>query len=459
MKTLYAYIDAHKEAMIEDLKTLAKIPSISDNREACIEVLELALKKGTEAGFQATNYDNWVGSLKYDCNAKDTIGILAHLDVVPVDHQWTITKPFEPIVRDGILYGRGVSDNKAGAIAGLYIQKALKENNIQLNHNIELLLGTNEETGMSDVIHYVSKGYPIPKFTFVPDASFPGVAGEFGRLRFILTSKDVLSEDFVDLYAGSAFNIVPNRASAIISKKSNLDLTTLPKDFEIIENEDTYTITALGVTCHAAGPESGINAIKVLTSGLLMIHNLKHQDKAILTFLDHVNQDYYGTFLNIASSDKISGTTVCSGTVLKYDQGHLSILNDCRYCVTMNGDDLEKEIEKVVSKGNFILTMEEKTYGSHIDPNGPLVETINKVYEDYTGQTKAIKIGKGGTYVGQLPNAFATGCVYLKDFVKPDDIPEGHGSAHQPDEMLPIDGFIEGVKLLITMIIEIDKVL
>ena len=37
------------------------------------------------------------------------LDILAHLDVVPVTEDWTVTKPFEPKIVDGKIYGKGNS--------------------------------------------------------------------------------------------------------------------------------------------------------------------------------------------------------------------------------------------------------------------------------------------------------------------------------------------------------------
>ena len=153
-----SYIDSQKDNIIRDLADAASIESVSlDNDEVkpfgpgCRKVLDLMLKKGADAGFEARNYEYYVGSVKLDAGKDESIGILAHLDVVPAGNDWTVTEPYTPLLKDGYLFGRGTGDNKSAAVGGLYIMKALREAGVELNHNIELLLGTSEETGMDDM--------------------------------------------------------------------------------------------------------------------------------------------------------------------------------------------------------------------------------------------------------------------------------------------------------------------
>ena len=467
LNRVYQYIDDNKDAIIEDLIKVCRIESVtredSDVKpfgQSCRNVLDYMLKVGEDEGFKTTNHEYYVGSVMYDTGKPKRIGVLAHLDVVPAGEDWTITEPYNPVIKDGYLFGRGTGDDKSGAIAGLYIMKAFRDLNVPVNNNIELLLGTNEETGMKDMRYY-SKHYEAPDFTFVPDAGFPGAAGEFGRLRYVLTSRNKLSEDFVNAYAGSAFNIIPNKAVVVLNRNTSIDYKSLPEGFDIEETEEGIKITSHGVTTHAAGPERGLNAIKVLTNGLLTLKGLKESDRKIIEFIDNVNNDYYGSFLGIDNQDEVSGQTVSSGTVLKFNEGKVSLLNDCRYCVTDNGDRLEKNVIAKADEWDYDVIVEEKTYGYHLDVNGPIIQTINRVYQEFSGHTdRQILIGKGGTYAGRIKNAFATGCIYNENWgEKPDYLPEGHGGAHQPDEFIKIENYIKGIKLLVTMILAVDEIL
>lgn len=462
LESLYAYYESHTDEIIQDLMTIASIESVSDATsevkpfgEGCIKVLDKMLSIGEANGFKTHNYENYVGSIVYDAGCKENIGIVAHLDVVPAGEGW-MSDPYTPVIRDGYLFGRGVGDNKSAAIGGLYVQKALRELNVPLKHNIELLLGTNEETGMSDFIYYCDK-YQAPKFSFVPDAGFPGVGGEFGRLRYNLISSNALSSDFVDMYAGSVFNIIPNKATVVLSKDSAIDYKSLPEDFEVVETEAGIQITAFGLSSHAAGPERGINAIKVLTKELVKCAGIKEDDLKILSFIDHVNDDPYGTYLGFALTDEISGQTVSSGTVLRFKEGHLTLTNDCRFCVTDKASRIQANIVSKCEENDYTMEVIELSTPYHLDLNSPHVQAVSKVYKEYTGEDGEIRIGKGGTYAGKIPNAMATGIVYRGNIPAPDYIEPGHGGAHQPDEYIPIKGYIEGIKLFTTMLLALDE--
>lgn len=462
LEKIYQWIDEHQEAMIKDLMDIASIESVSQDDssvkpfgQGCIDVLDAMLKKGEDADFKVHNYENYVGSITYDVGKEENIGIWAHLDVVPAGENWA-TDPYTPVLKNGYLFGRGVSDDKSGAIGGFYIQKALRELNIPLNHNIQLFLGTNEETGMKDVEYYVSK-YPSPKFSFVPDAGFPGVGGEFGRLRYILKAQQALSDDFVSLEAGSAFNIIPNKAKVILKKNTRIKYQDLSSDFDIQQTQKGIEITAFGESCHAAHPEGGKNAIRILTHALVSLGGVCESDLQILNFIDHVNQDCYGTYLGIDNTDDVSGQTVSSGTVLRYEDGYVSLLNDCRFCVTDDAKRLIQNIQEQCQKHHYTVEISEESHPYYFDKNGMILKTVQKVYHDFTSNDDEIKIIKGGTYAGMIPHAMATGISF--DDVKPEGLFNGHGGAHQPDEYLSVEGYVKGMKLFVTMLLAIDEVL
>jgi succinyl-diaminopimelate desuccinylase len=118
--------------------------------------------------------------------------ILTHLDVVPPGEGWTVTKPFEPVVKDGKIYGRGSEDNGQSLVASLYAVKALMNLGIRPKRTIILAFVSDEETGSKYGLKWLIKNHPKlfrkNDLVLVPDAgnsdgSFIEVA-EKSRLAF-----------------------------------------------------------------------------------------------------------------------------------------------------------------------------------------------------------------------------------------------------------------------------------
>jgi len=83
------------------------------------------------------------------------LGLMVHGDVQPVDEKaWTIP-PFAGLVRDGRVWGRGAADDKGPLVQALLALAALKEAGPPRTHTVRLLVGTDEESGSTDLPFYV----------------------------------------------------------------------------------------------------------------------------------------------------------------------------------------------------------------------------------------------------------------------------------------------------------------
>lgn len=88
--------------------------------------------------------------------SKRPLLLMGHEDVVPVDRvHWTVD-PFAGAVKDGILYGRGASDDKAMVAANLEVFLQLKRMNIPLTRDVIFLSEASEEmsspAGMKTIV-------------------------------------------------------------------------------------------------------------------------------------------------------------------------------------------------------------------------------------------------------------------------------------------------------------------
>jgi acetylornithine deacetylase/succinyl-diaminopimelate desuccinylase-like protein len=115
------YVSEQRERHLRELVEFLRIPSISSSSEhrgevaRCAELLRAEMERlGLSASIFPTKghpvvYGEWMGAGA----GKPTILVYGHYDVQPVDplDLWK-TPPFEPQVRDGLLYARGAVDDK-----------------------------------------------------------------------------------------------------------------------------------------------------------------------------------------------------------------------------------------------------------------------------------------------------------------------------------------------------------
>jgi acetylornithine deacetylase/succinyl-diaminopimelate desuccinylase family protein len=96
-------------------------------------VAEIVTRELTKAGIRFTSHSRQEGRpnviARVGRNASgQRLLVPGHMDVVPAgdEAKWTVCKPFDPIEKDGTLYGRGVIDDKGPMVSALVAAKVLK---------------------------------------------------------------------------------------------------------------------------------------------------------------------------------------------------------------------------------------------------------------------------------------------------------------------------------------------
>ena len=110
----------YESSYLEDLNTLVSIHSIRDLStktnsapfgQGPRQALDAFLEMGKRDGFDTKDIDGYAGVISYG-EQKDTVGILGHLDIVPIGEDWS-KEPLKVTLDDGYVFGRGVIDDKA----------------------------------------------------------------------------------------------------------------------------------------------------------------------------------------------------------------------------------------------------------------------------------------------------------------------------------------------------------
>ena len=114
--------------------------------------------------------------------------IAGHVDVVGGgdELQWT-SPPFEPRIADGLLYGRGACDMKAGVVAGLAALRALVEAEVELGGEAILLTVPGEEDGGAGMLAAIRAGFAGGVAVITEPTDLHIVTAQAGAITFTLT--------------------------------------------------------------------------------------------------------------------------------------------------------------------------------------------------------------------------------------------------------------------------------
>lgn len=155
MEKAKEYIDRNCDRFIEELFELLRIPSISAQTEhkpdmqRCAEWLAAALvKAGADRAEVMPTDGNPVVFAEKIINPKaKTVLVYGHYDVMPVDprEEWH-TDPFEPVINDGRIWGRGADDDKGQSFMHIKAFEAMCATD-SLPCNVKFMLEGEEEIG------------------------------------------------------------------------------------------------------------------------------------------------------------------------------------------------------------------------------------------------------------------------------------------------------------------------
>jgi acetylornithine deacetylase/succinyl-diaminopimelate desuccinylase-like protein len=170
MRQVYDYIDEHWQEALEDLIRICRQPSISAQGVGMKEAAELTASLMREYGIEPQilpllnggEYPVVYGELAGD--SPTTILFYDHYDVQPPEplELWT-TPPFEPTVREGKLFARGVSDNKGNIVARLFAIKAFKEVKSSIPVSVKFLVEGEEEIGSFHLPAFIQENKELLK--------------------------------------------------------------------------------------------------------------------------------------------------------------------------------------------------------------------------------------------------------------------------------------------------------
>lgn len=454
------YIISHRDDMIRDLEKMIKIPSKLegyDNPEYPFgknvdDALNEFLKIAEELGFKTKNIDKYCGYVEFG-EGEELVGIIGHLDVVPEGEGWSYP-PFELTIKDDILYGRGTTDDKGPVIASLYAMKAVMEN-VAIHKRVRLIVGLNEENDWK-CIKYYKEHEEMPTVGFSPDADFPCIYSEKALLT-VYTEKEYVENDKIRIKEidckNNRINVVPKYCSVklevnnqIAEELKKLLLDKVSEEVSFTKNDNNFYIEARGVQAHSAHPELGKNAIAKMVMILNEIFNrFDVEEKTIKTLANKIRTETNGESLGIKYSNEELGDLTLNLASLELKEGSIKSGMNLR----IPGDVELKEVKQKIT--DSLKELKVKFSGEkpalYIPKENELVQTLCKIYNEYTGENKEpIAIG-GATYARAFENCVSFGAMR----------PEEPDMCHQVDEYISMKNLIDACNIYATAIYELSK--
>ena len=464
------FLKVHKSEIIYDLKDLIQMPSVKEaaapgapNGEPCAMALQFSAGLLKRLGLKTKVFEDSGYALAEFGRGNKTIGLFSHCDVVPAGGGWVYTKPFVPIDKNGFIVGRGADDNKSGVVASIYAVKAIQELGLCMNSKLAVFVGSDEESGMGDADAF-AREQTMPDVSLVPDNSFPVYVGEKGTMRFFAQCGDMFQQ-VRDVSGGLAFNVVLDEVCVTIAHTDALEkeLTKRAEQNDKIQIKrcaNELVLMAEGVSKHASAPEGSENALYCAANFLKSCLKLPQADRDIFSSVADLLKGFYGEPFGIEHRDKNFGRLTCANGIAKMKNGRLALSFDIRYGTEADSETMIETVNRVLTKKNWSMTELENRVGFNNDAEREVVNALLAAYQTVSGDDGAKpQYSAGATYAAHLKNAYSVGTCAPYKFQLPEELPQGHGGIHQRDEMLNIEGFLEGIKILILMILNVDKVI
>ena len=411
------WIDEHYQQLRDALARLIACPSTeqaaADNAPfgpGVRQALDTALAIAAESGLEVLGDDDgYLGTALLRGETDAAVGVLGHVDVVPVtEAEWRFP-PFALTEEDGRLYGRGTLDDKGPLLAAVFAGAALRETGCRLKKSVLYMFGGNEESGCHCLEHYLA-GHTPPECGFSPDAEFPLVIGEKGICHFRLSRPLPGTEkgmSVLSAHGGTVPNVVPGTAEALL-RTDGSEPPAPTENVTLRQEGDMLRITATGQAAHGSMPEEGVNAVCLLLRYLAALPLAGEQAEVFRRLAQLTADECHGKSLGLDARDEVSVLTLAP-TVFHIEDGTLSLTCDMRFPVSCRKEEWLARIEALAEKEGCqaeILNVADPLYAREDDP---LARKLLAAYRDHTGDDSPPLVIGGGTYAKEIPNFLAFG--------------------------------------------------
>jgi len=376
---------SYREELTEFLRDLVSIKSFSAGER---EVVQRIRKEMEKVGFDEVRIDGLGNILGRIGSGKRVIAMDAHIDTVEVGNEklWKVD-PFGGVVSDGVIYGRGASDQKAGMAAMVYGARIMKE---------EGLLG--------DFTLYVTGT--------VMEEDCDGLCWRY-----------IIKED----------GIIPDYV--VITEPTNLNI------YRGHRGRMELQVRTSGLSCHASAPERGINAIYKMSRIIAEIERLNERltdDPFLGKGTIAVTQIFFKSPSQNAVADEC---TIQLDRRLTAGETKETVIRELQEAVQMAGEEAEI-VELFYERPSYTGTVYpvEKYFPTWVmEEDSEIVRKTVNTYREVFGEEPFVDKWTFST------NGIATAGVFSIPTIGFG--PANEIFAHSPDDQCPVDHLVRAAAM------------
>ncbi len=438
-------VDENIDQALHSVKELCRIPTVAAKNEGIEETANLVKTMLEAAGLQAelhptTGAPVVTGFL--DKGAKRTLLFYDHYDVQPAEpfELWE-SPPFEPTIRNGRLFARGVADNKGDTVSRIWAIQAFHDAGVEIPVNIKFVIEGEEEISSPNLPDFVQANQDFLKAD--------GGIWEFGSAGF-----DGTQEAWLGLKGILYVQLEVERLSHNAHSSNSAILPSAP--FRLI-----WALNSLKDQQERILIPGFYDAVKPITE-------VERQVMAGIDLEETARREFYGiqAFVNNLSGEKLKEAYYAlphlsiDGLTSGYqEQGSMTVLPakasakiDFRLVENQDPDDLLQKLRAHLDNQNFTdvkIAWHEGYPAAKTPVDHPFVKIIAKANKSVFGHDIRIH-----------PTCPGSGPLYLfKDHVPMVSIGVGDhdARAHSPNENISIDTFTKAIKRLVSIINEMGK--
>ncbi|MGH8103550.1 MAG: M20/M25/M40 family metallo-hydrolase [bacterium] len=449
-KQIQAWIGAHWDEILDDLRKFLRQPSVSAQKWGVAEMAHICADMLKQYGVNARivpfgHFVDFVFGEKAakGLNGAKTLLIYNHYDVQPVEplDLWT-SPPFEPTIRDGKIFARGVCDDKGEIIVRLAAIRCYQKLFGPLPVNLKWLIEGEEEIGSPGVMPFVRNNAGLLNADYCIWES--GGVDYDGRPDLTMGCKGILYIELAcrtagrDLHSANAA-VVPSPVWRLLQA-----LATLKDKNERILIDGFYN----GIRKPTQADLAAVRAEPSTEQQFKKAAGIKAFFKNLKRF-EFRKQLYFQPTCNIAGI--WSGYTGPGGKTVLPCEARCKI--DFRLVPDMDPDDILRKLKKHLKKKGYgdieVLDIEHGEHPARTPIDHPFVSLVKRACEKTHGKKAILSLTTAGT--GPM-YPFAK---YLRVPIVSIGSSYPDAGAHAPDEHWRLNDIKTGIEQIVNVFREL----